>query len=39
MTETAYWCGLCQQPITDGEPHTDPATGEDVHADCCPLCT
>lgn len=34
-----YSCVGCDLPIADGEPHTDPGTGEDVHATCCPQCT
>lgn len=33
-----YVCGRCDRVIDDGEPHTDPETNEDLHADCCPLC-
>jgi hypothetical protein len=33
-----YVCGVCRLPIVDEDPHTDPATGEDVHEDCCPVC-
>lgn len=33
-----YVCSICDRPIVDEDPHTDPATGEDVHVDCCPVC-
>lgn len=35
---TAPWtCCRCGRPI-DGDPHTDPATGDDVHEACCAAC-
>ena len=35
-----YWCVVCRQPILpdEGDPHTDDATGEDCHAECCATC-
>lgn len=35
--EKPYYCAICGEWF-DGEPHTDPATGEDCHAECCPVC-
>lgn len=34
----AWWtCDACGDPIRD-DPHTDPATGGDLHEQCCPIC-
>lgn len=36
---TPSWvCCRCESPIDD-DPHTDPHTGEDVHAGCCAACS
>ena len=32
-----YLCAVCDRPILDGWPHTDP-NGEDVHDACCTDC-
>lgn len=32
-----YFCIICGKWFR-GEPHTDPATGEDCHEKCCPVC-
>lgn len=34
----AWTCGRCGKVIADGEPHTDPETGDDVHDACCASC-
>jgi hypothetical protein len=34
-------CEICGKPFTEQEwedRHTDPATGEDCHERCCPMC-
>lgn len=31
-------CAICDGPLLTEDAHTDPDTGEDVHAECCPLC-
>lgn len=31
-------CAACDGLIDDGDPHTDPDSGEDLHAGCCPEC-
>ncbi|MBU9944792.1 MAG: hypothetical protein KTQ12_09185 [Dermatophilaceae bacterium] len=37
MTPRVYVCDRCGEQI-DGNPHTDPETGGDVHEQCCAEC-
>lgn len=38
MADAWLICEVCLYPICT-DPHSDPATGGDLHAQCCPFCT